>query len=253
MLVDVKPRTNLQRLTQSGPPKMVHLSLLESLFDLALDVAFFAKDVNGRYLAVNTSLILRHGLERKNDAIGKRPCDICPGDLGRIPTEQDERVLRTGRALIAHLELQWQRPSEPVWCLTSKLPMRDDSGIIVGLIGFSQDVRAPLDTTEIPEPFAAAISEFEQDPSVEFTPLLLAARSQMSSQRIGRLTKKVFGLTPIQLITKTRITTASRLLRETTRSVVDIALACGYSDQSAFTRAFRSATGQTPLEHRRHQ
>lgn len=232
---------------------MVHLSLLESLFDLALDIAFFAKDVDGRYLTVNTSLILRHGIERKSDVIGKRPCDICPGDLGRIPTEQDERVLRTGRALIAHLELQWQRPSEPVWCLTSKLPMRDDSGTIVGLIGFSQDVRAPLNTTEIPERFAAVISEFEQNPSMEFTPLLLAARSQMSPQRIGRLTKKVFGLTPIQLITKTRISTASRLLRETTRSLVDISLACGYSDQSAFTRAFRSSTGQTPLEHRRHK
>jgi AraC-like DNA-binding protein len=224
---------------------------LASLFDLASDTAYFAKDAQGRYVLVNESLLLRHGLERKEDAIGKRPCDICAGDFGRIPTEQDEWVLRTGRPLICHLELQWQRPHEPVWCLTSKLPIRDASGAVTGLIGFSQDVRTPLDSNEIPPAFAAAIGEHEQDPSAPMTPLLLARKSGMSRQRLARLIKRVFGLTPSQLITKTRLTAASRLLRETKRTVADIALACGYSDQSAFTRAFRAATGRTPLEHRR--
>jgi AraC-like DNA-binding protein len=65
------------------------------------------------------------------------------------------------------------------------------------------------------------------------------------------LTKKLFGLTPSQLIVKTRITIASRLLRETNLSVAAIAQQCGYSDQSAFTRAFRQASGVTPLEYRR--
>jgi transcriptional regulator GlxA family with amidase domain len=57
-------------------------------------------------------------------------------------------------------------------------------------------------------------------------------------------------ISPNQLITKTRIAAASRLLRETERSVADIALACGFYDHSAFTWAFRSATGGTPTEFR---
>lgn len=248
---NVKPRTNSNRTADNRAPHAIDLALLESLLDLAPDVAFFVKDAEGRYVLVNESLLLRHGLQRKDEALGKRPCDICPGDFGRIPTEQDERVLRTGRPLIGHLELQWQRPREPVWCLTSKLPIRDATGNITGLIGFSQDVRAPLDTTEIPSAFATAIGELEQNPSAPLTPTLLARKSGMSSQRVARLTKRVFGLTPLQLITKTRLTTASRWLRDTTRPVAEIASACGYSDQSAFTRAFRAATGQTPLEHRR--
>ena len=247
----MKPRTKSPRIPESKAPRSIDLSLLESLLDLAPDVAFFVKDVEGRYLLVNESLLLRHGLRRKYEAIGKRPCEICPGDFGRIPTEQDERVLRTGRPLIGHLELQWLRPREPVWCLTSKLPIRDSTGVIIGLIGFSQDVRAPLDTTEIASAFASAIGELEQDPAAPMTPTLLAQKSGMSPQRVARLTKRVFGLTPLQVITKTRLTAASGLLRGTTRPVAEIALACGYSDQSAFTRAFRGATGQTPLEHRR--
>lgn len=247
----MKPRTNPDQKDRNGEPASVDLALLASLFDLAPDTAYFVKDAAGRYVLVNQSLLLRHGLSRKEDAIGKRPCDICAGDFGRIPTEQDERVLRTGRPLVCHLELQLQRPHEPVWCLTSKLPIRDAFGTVTGLIGFSQDVRAPLNSNEIPPAFAAAIGEHEQDPAAPMTPLLLARKSGMSRQRLARLTNRVFGLTPSQFITKTRLTAASRLLRETKRSVAEIALVCGYSDQSAFTRAFRAATGQTPLEHRR--
>ena len=62
--------------------------------------------------------------------------------------------------------------------------------------------------------------------------------------------KRFFGLTPSQFIAKTRIAAASRLLRETEQSIADIALACGFYDQSAFTRTFRAMTGVTPTQFR---
>ncbi len=230
----------------------VDVSLLQALFDLAPDVAFFVKDAEGRYVTVNDSLVQRHGLKLKSDAIGKFPREICPGEFGRIPSEQDARVLRTGKPLIDHLELQWYRPHHPVWCLTTKLPIRNHAGEVIGLIGFSRDVRAPLERHEIPTDFATALSEFEQDPAREVTPAWLARRSKLSPQRLARLTKRLFGLTPTQLITKARIATASRLLRETNLSVAEIAQASGFYDQSAFTRTFRSATGATPSAYRSH-
>jgi AraC-like DNA-binding protein len=64
------------------------------------------------------------------------------------------------------------------------------------------------------------------------------------------MVKRLFGLTPGQLIAKTRIASASQMLLETQLSVAEIALACGFYDRSAFTRAFRSATGCTPSEYR---
>lgn len=228
----------------------IDASLLEFLFDQAEDIAFFVKDADGRYVAVNESLIARHGLKRKADAIGKRPCDICPGDFGRIPTDQDEKVLRTGRPLLAHLELQWYRPHHPVWCVTTKLPIHNAERQVIGLVGFSHDVRVPIERQTIPPGLASALDEFEQDLSCEVTSTWLAKRSRLSPQRLARLTKRLFSITPTQLITKTRITAASRLLRETDRSVADVAHACGFYDHSAFTRAFRSATGVTPSAYR---
>lgn len=229
----------------------IDVRVLQSLFNLTADIAFFIKDAAGRYVIVNDSLLARHGLKSEIEALGKTPQEICPGKFGSIPTEQDQRVLRSGKALLDHLELQWHRPNEPVWCLTSKIPLKDGQGKAIGLIGFSRDVRTAVRTGEIPKAFAEVLEAFEQTPAMELTPALLAARSKLSTARLARLTKKLFGLTPSQLIVKTRITIASRLLRETQQSVAAIAQQCGYSDQSAFTRAFRQASGVTPLEYRR--
>jgi len=248
----MKPRTNRSKIDMSLPVAPVEVALLEKLFDLSPDVAFFLKDAVGRYVAVNESLVARHGLRNKSQVIGKWPRDICPGDLGRIPTEQDERVLRTGRPLIDHLEMQWHRPNDPVWCLTTKLPMLDANGTVVGLIGFSRDIRVPVEPHEIPTGFARALEEFEQSLSSEVTPAWLARHSKLSSQRLARLTKRLFGLTPSQFITKSRIAAASRMLGDLKQSVSEIAHACGFCDHSAFTRAFRSATGMTPSEFRMH-
>jgi hypothetical protein len=111
-------------------------------------------------VAVNTSLIKRHGYRHKSQVLGRRPCDICPGDFGRLPAEQDAQVLHTGEPLIDHLEQQWYLPRKPVWCLTTKLPLRDTAGKIIGLIGISRDVRAPMDPLNIPVELAAALEDF---------------------------------------------------------------------------------------------
>jgi AraC-like DNA-binding protein len=146
--------------------------------------------------------------------------------------------------------MQWHRPNAPVWCLTTKLPIVGASGEVIGLIGFSRDIRAAVEPDEIPERFADALAEFEQTLSAEMTPAWLAQRSQLTLPRLARLTKRLFDLTPGQWITKSRIAAASRMLCETERSVADIAHACGFYDHSAFTRAFRSATGITPTKFR---
>ena len=245
----MKPRTPATSKNSLGVPP-ISVTLLEQLFDQSPDVTFFVKDVDGRYLSVNDSLAIRHGLKHKSQVIGQRPSDICPGDLGRIPAEQDATVIRTGRPLLNHLELHWYQPHKPGWCLTTKLPIRDARGVVTGVVGISRDVRIPIEPDEIPPDFAAAIAEMEENLDGPITPASLAQRSSLSLQRLARLTKRLFGLTPSHFITKTRLTAAARRLRETDQTVAEIAVACGFYDHSAFTRAFRAATGVTPTEFR---
>lgn len=226
------------------------MGLLERLFDHTPDIAFFIKDRLGRYLVVNHSLVERHGLTGKAQMIGRRPCDVCPGDFGRIPAEQDATVLRTGRPIVERLELHWYTPHKPVWCLTTKLPIRDARGAVTGIIGMSKDVRTPIPTKEIPAEIATALHHLESAFSTPLTPSDLARIAALPAARFARIIKRIFGITPSQLIAKTRIAAASRLLRDTDRSVAEIALECGFSDHSAFTRAFRVVTSVTPTQFR---
>ncbi len=224
----------------------VDVSVLQDLFDHVPEVTFFVKDAACRYVAVNESLVGRLGLKHRAQLIGKRLDEVIPDEFGRIPTEQDSEVLKTGLSLINHLELHRSRTQEPVWCLTTKIPFRDLNEAVVGLVGISSDVCIPTDSQEIPTSFAAALAEFEDSLARDVTPAWLAKRSKLSSQRVARLTKKLFGLTPSQLITKTRIAAASRILKETDHSIKEVATACGFTDHSAFSRTFRAATGVSP-------
>ncbi|MBA2115217.1 AraC family transcriptional regulator [Bremerella alba] len=245
------PRTKLLQEVTSEREWSVDVDLLSELFDSTPDTAFFVKDAQGRYIAVNDSLVRRHGWREKRDVIGKRSADICAGDLGSIPTQQDEKVVRTGKALLNQLEMQWYRPPTMTWCLTTKLPMKDADGTIIGLIGFSRDVRILVDPEEIPTAFAKALAEFEEHLTPDVNPVWFAQKSKLTSRRLAMLTKKIFDLTPGQFIAKIRIDAATRLLRETELSVSAIAHQCGFYDHSAFTRAFRKATGTTPRSFRK--
>lgn len=63
------------------------------------------------------------------------------GDFGKLPSEQDNLVLRSGMPIIDYLEMQWEMPGRPVWCLTTKVPLTDDDGRSIGIVGFSKDIR----------------------------------------------------------------------------------------------------------------
>lgn len=245
-----KQSTSIQSLNTLAQGSLLDMRHVEQIADLMHDTAFFIKDAAGRYLMVNQSLLERHGLKNKAQMIGRKPCEVCPGDFGRIPTEQDALVLRSGRPIIERLELFWRRPHVPVWGLTSKLPIRDKQKRIIGLIGISKDLTTLVAPQDVPDNVAQALSYLESAFAQAIGPSSLARKAGMSSARFARIIKRIHGISPMQLITKTRISAASRQLMETNSSVAQIAHECGFADHSAFTRAFRSATGNTPTEFR---
>lgn len=226
------------------------LEAVTELFECVPEVAFFAKDRLGRYTAVNRSLLQRVGLKRREDLLGKNVREIFPSDLAECYGRQDEAVLRQGRAIRDQLELHWQTNRQRGWCLTTKLPMRDSEGAIIGLVGLSRDVRGPGETSDLPTALAEAVNYLRNHFGDRVSPSSLAKRAGISPVRFARLTQRMFELTPTQLITQTRIQAAAEWLTEGKRSIADVALACGFTDHSAFTRAFRIAVGLTPTAFR---
>jgi AraC-like DNA-binding protein len=238
--------------TVSETPRALapELAIIEQLFDHEPETAFFLKDALGRYLAVNQSLVERCGVQSKTDLLGREVGQVFPRQLAHLYATQDAIVLRTGRPIIDHLELHWYAHRRPGWCLTTKLPMRDHGGLIVGLVGISRDLRAPGERESIPASLASTLDYLEANCDERISPSSLARRAGLPPVRFARLIKRIFRLTPNQLIIQTRLTLAAQLLMETGRTIADIAVSCGFYDHSAMTRAFRSVTHLTPTQFR---
>jgi AraC-like DNA-binding protein len=192
----------------------------------------------------------RCGLEDKRQLLGRHVREIFPKELANLYAAQDQTVLRTGRGIVDHLELHWYARRRPGWCLTTKIPMRNRENEIVGIVGISRDLRAPGDREIIPASLASTLEYLENHCDEAISPGSLARLAGLPPVRFARLIKRIFRLTPNQLIMQTRLAAAARLLTETDRSVAEIAYACGFYDHSAMTRAFRSATNQTPTQFR---
>jgi AraC-like DNA-binding protein len=119
---------------------------------------------------------------------------------------------------------------------------------VVGVLGVSRDVTVhPAAAPGL----AAALLYLTEHHARPLQMSELASRSGLSLSGFERQVQRVYGVTPSQLLTRARLDSASRLLRNTDWPVARVAVECGYFDHSAFTRAFRSAVGLTPIQFRR--
>jgi AraC family transcriptional regulator len=78
----------------------------------------------------------------------------------------------------------------------------------------------------------------------------LAELVKFSPFHFSRVFKQTAGMSPLQFVTRQRITRAQQLIRETSRTLIQIALEVGYTSPSHFTKIFRRVTGVTPMEFR---
>lgn len=80
----------------------------------------------------------------------------------------------------------------------------------------------------------------------------LAALLGMSQFHFSHLFKQSIGIAPYQYLIQQRVERAKQLLKQTDRSIVDIAFICGFNSQSHLTKQFRQLTGMTPKAYRTH-
>lgn len=223
---------------------------IESLFDRFSDMVFFMKDAEARYTIVNQTLVDRCGVGAKEDLIGKTVLDIFPSALGEGYYEQDREVLSKGSPVTDLLELHLYVRGEAGWCITNKYPVEGVDGTITGLVGISKDLHLPAKQAKGYRELAESIRFIQTNYGESLKVEELARMSSLSEYQYEQRMKKVFQLTAGQFITKTRVEAACELLRSTQKQIVDVAVECGFYDQSAFSRQFKATTGLTPSGYR---
>jgi len=220
---------------------------LEHLFDALSDVVFFIKDRDSRYTHANITLVRRLGLKDRGDIIGRRVEELFPSEFGESYSIQDAQVLN-GEIINDQLELHLFPNSVPGWCLTFKRPLIE-SGNVLGLIGISRDLGHP-DMRHPTYNRLQRMLNYMRDHYAEALRIdALANQASLSVAQLERHCLRVFKLTPRQLLAKVRIEAAMQLLKSKD-SIAEVGLACGYTDQSAFTRQFKALVGMTPGNYR---
>jgi PAS domain S-box-containing protein len=113
---------------------------LRAILDNA-PLAIFFKDCRGRYRLVNRCYETWYR-ERAEQIIGKTDAELYAPQVARVYMESDVEVLKNGRVTQIELGPGQPRPRQIEYGLTTKFPIRDADGTIIGLAGFV------LDTTE---------------------------------------------------------------------------------------------------------
>ena len=78
----------------------------------------------------------------------------------------------------------------------------------------------------------------------------MASAAAVSRSGLQRKVKQAMGITPQDLLREARIKRACQLLRQTDKTVAEVAYACGFSDPKYFSRSFKQSTGMSPTEYK---
>ena len=112
---------------------------LREVIDILPD-AVYMKDRKGRKLIANLSDIRNTGKRTLADVIGKTDFDLFPKEIAEQFHADDEMVMSTGQPVINREETFVDKAGRKQWLLTSKLPMWDDKGNVIGLVGIGRNI-----------------------------------------------------------------------------------------------------------------
>jgi AraC-like DNA-binding protein len=230
---------------------------LAELFDFLEGVLAWVKDRHGRYLWVNRAFVIQYGLEHPgtyvvagpNQILGKTDYDLSPAFLADQFRADDEQVL-AGHRVVNRIERVGEFEGATAWNVTNKIPVRDRKGRIVGTAGVTRSLDSSQSPFGLNLGFEAALEFMRSNYANTISNQELAAVSKMSLRSFERQFLASFHLTPQKYLRKLRLRLASRALVYGADSLSDVAVSCGFADQSHFTREFRRQFGRTPREYR---
>ena len=113
--------------------------LLRTLIDNLPDV-IYVKDTQGRKLISNIADWQAAGGKRMEDVIGKTDFDTYPHELAKSFWAIDKEVMESGIPNFSHEEPGFDSHGNPVWVLTSKMPLRNNQGKVIGLMGIGHNI-----------------------------------------------------------------------------------------------------------------
>jgi two-component system sensor histidine kinase/response regulator len=117
------------------PERYLLATMMENLTDL-----IYFKDRDSRFTAVNRLFLRRAGLSDQSEIIGKTDRDLYSEEHASAALADEQRIIETGQPMVGIEEKETWPDGHETWVSTSKVPIRDASGNVIGTFGLSRDI-----------------------------------------------------------------------------------------------------------------
>jgi two-component system sensor histidine kinase/response regulator len=114
-------------------------SMLRSLIDNVPDF-MYVKDTQGRFVVANLHLARELGLGTPEELLGKSDFDFFPHHLAAGFYEDEQKVIRSGQPMLNREEMGIDRQGNATHILTTKVPVLDKGGRVIGIAGVGVDI-----------------------------------------------------------------------------------------------------------------
>ncbi|GAK60693.1 PAS modulated sigma54 specific transcriptional regulator, Fis family [Candidatus Vecturithrix granuli] len=102
--------------------------------------SIYFKEPEGRIIRANTAHARRRGLCDPREEVGKTDFDFFPEEVAQRKYAQEQQIIRTGTPVINVEEQNVWSDGRIDWQLTTKMPLRNEHGEIIGIFGISRDI-----------------------------------------------------------------------------------------------------------------
>ena len=215
------------------------------LFEELTDAFYFAKDKEGRFTYANQLLLKHFGMSSTDEIIGKTDFDILGMEAALKYQKIDNEIMASAKAVVNQIELVGDGRGKVRWFQTTKVPLYNTAGEVIGIEGITRDMSLSRDAIEPYSEFKDVIETIQRCFKQAISISDLARDAAMSTSTFERKFKKHFGCTAKVYLKNYRLEEACRQLRAG-YSIAETALNCGFCDQSYFSKEFRKAMGVTP-------
>src|SRR5688572_6902865 len=190
-------------------------------------------------------------VQREEDILGLRDVDFFPPALADSYVHDDRAVMDSAVAIVDKVELVRNAQGSIDWYNTTKLPVLDAAGHVIGIAGVTRDV-SKMNSNNARFLYWAPVLELIVNNYAEpLSAAQLAAKVSLSVSQFDRQFKRRFLTTPRRYITDVRINAACQLLVSTEQPLASIALQTGFYDQAHFTNQFVRYKGMPPSQYRK--
>ena len=141
-------------------------NLLTTLMENLPHKIFF-KDLDSRFIKVNRACAEAHGRTDPADLVGLSDLDLFSREHGEVAFSDEREIIRTGQPIVDYEEKETWPDREDTWVSTTKMPLRDPQGNVIGTFGISRDItekkRAAEKLARLTEELRAKNELLEQD------------------------------------------------------------------------------------------